>query len=181
MAQDPFLGSIFMFAGNFAPTGYALCQGQLLSISQYSALFAILGTQFGGNGTTTFALPNLMGRAAIGTGTGAGLSPVVVGQMGGANAVSLTIANMPAHSHPVALSASNATATMPNPQGNVLAAVVDSNAGASLAYVPANNANTTMAPTNSGLAGSNIPVSIQNPYLGITFIIALQGIFPSRS
>ena len=99
MASSPILGCIFIFAGNFAPRGYALCQGQIMSIQQNTALFSLLGTTYGGNGTTTFALPDLRGRAPIGTGTGPGLSPINEGQLGGANSASILIANMPSHSH----------------------------------------------------------------------------------
>jgi microcystin-dependent protein len=178
MASTPILGCIFIFGGNFAPRGYMLCQGQLLPISQNAALFSLLGTTYGGNGTTTFALPDLRGRAPIGTGTGPGLSPVVEGQSSGANSASILIANMPSHSH--ALNASTATASQPLPTNNLLASVQDSNPAQSVAYVPAPG-NTVMSPTAIGQTGSSQPLSIQNPYLGINYIIATQGIFPSRN
>src|SRR5213083_190033 len=104
MAQDPILGCIFMFAGNFAPRGYALCQGQLLSIAQNTALFSILGTTYGGNGQTTFGLPDLRGRAPVGQGQAPGLNNVQLGESGGIQSASLTINNMPAHNHAVTVS-----------------------------------------------------------------------------
>src|SRR5580692_1409475 len=97
MASTPYLGAIFIFAGNFAPRGFALCQGQVLSIAQNTALFSILGTTYGGNGTTTFQLPDLQGRAPVGQGNGAGLSPVTLGQVGGVENVTIMAANMPSH------------------------------------------------------------------------------------
>ncbi len=178
MAQTPILGCIFMFAGNFAPSGYQLCQGQLLPISQYAALFSILGTSFGGNGTTTFALPDLRGRKPIGTGTGTGLPTVVIGQLGGADNVTILTSNMPSHTH--TLNASTTTATQPLPTNNVLASVQDSTPAQATAYI--NTApNTTMAPASIGLTGGSQPINVQDPYLGITFIISMQGIFPSRN
>jgi microcystin-dependent protein len=178
MASTPILGCVFIFAGNFAPRGYALCQGQLMNISQNAALFSLLGTTYGGNGTTTFALPDLRGRAPIGTGTGPGLSPVIEGQIGGANSASILIANMPSHNH--ALNASSATATQTLPTNNLLASVQDSTPAQAIAYVPAPG-NVVMSPSAIGLTGNNQPLSIQNPYLGIVYIIATQGIFPSRN
>src|SRR5947209_8737122 len=99
MASEPYLGGVFIFAGNFAPSGYMLCAGQLLPISQNSALFAILGTTFGGDGVQTFALPDLRGRTAVGAGQGPGLPNVSLGQVGGSQNVSLLLTNMPSHTH----------------------------------------------------------------------------------
>jgi microcystin-dependent protein len=177
MAETPYLGAIFIFAGSFAPRGYALCQGQLISISQNAALFSILGTTYGGDGVQTFALPDLRGRAPIGTGTGPGLQPVIAGQAGGSQNVSILTSNMPSHTH--ALNASTGSATQPLPTGNVLASIQDSTGAQSVAYLPASN--TTMAATAIGLTGGGLPVNVQNPYLGINYIIALQGVFPSRN
>ncbi len=100
-AADPFLAEIYMFAGNFAPRGYAMCDGQLLAISSYSAVFSLLGTTFGGNGISTFALPDLRGRTAIHPGTGPGLSTRSLGQSGGTETNTMTIGQMPAHSHTI--------------------------------------------------------------------------------
>src|SRR5271168_757195 len=114
MASQPFLGGIFIFAGNFAPRGYQLCQGQVLSIAQNTALFSILGTTYGGNGTSNFALPDLRGRAPIGQGQGPGLSNYVMGGVQGAEAVTLTTATTPAHSHGFPAFAVAATTNAPN-------------------------------------------------------------------
>jgi microcystin-dependent protein len=178
MASQPYLGGIFMFAGNFAPRGYALCQGQLLSIAQNTALFSILGTTYGGDGIQTFALPDLRGRGPIGAGNGPGLSPTVLGEKAGSQNATLLISNMPTHSH--TLNGSTSAGTQPLPTGNALASVQDSQGGQSTAYINA-AANTPMAPTSIGAAGNSLPFSIQNPYLTINFIIATQGIFPSRN
>jgi microcystin-dependent protein len=177
MASQPYLGGIFMFAGNFAPRGFQLCAGQILPISQNTALFSILGTTYGGNGTTTFALPDLRGRAAIGAGNGPGLTPVVLGEAAGSQSASILISNMPAHNHIV--NASNAPGAQSTPQNNFIAVPVDSTGTAGPGFNT--SANVTMAPTSLAMTGNNVPISIQNPYLGINYIIAVQGIFPSRN
>jgi microcystin-dependent protein len=178
MASTPILGCVFIFAGNFAPRGYMLCQGQLLSISQNAALFSLLGTTYGGNGTTTFALPDLRGRAPIGTGSGPGLPPVNEGQIAGTTTASILISNLPPHSH--ALNASTNAAGLTVPTNNLLGSVQDSNQGQSTAYVAAPG-NTIMAPSAIGNTGNGTPLNIQNPYLGINYIIATTGMFPSRN
>jgi microcystin-dependent protein len=167
-----------MFAGNFAPRGYALCQGQLMSISQNTALFSILGTTYGGDGVQTFALPDLRGRGPVGAGNGPGLSPVVLGELAGTQSVTILTSNMPAHSH--VLNASTSAGTQPLPTGNVIASVQDSQGGQSTAFINA-APNTTMAPASIGPTGGNQPISIQSPYIGLNFIIATQGVFPSRN
>jgi microcystin-dependent protein len=126
--SEPFIGQIMLFGGNFAPVGWALCNGQLMSIAQNTALFPILGTTYGGNGTTTFALPDLRGRAAVGFGQGPGLSNYDLGQSTGSEMVTLTVAQIPAHSHPVAANA--AAANVQSPSGADLAQTVDSTRGA---------------------------------------------------
>jgi microcystin-dependent protein len=178
MASTPYLGGIFMFAGNFAPRGYALCQGQLMAISQNTALFSILGTTYGGDGIQTFALPDLRGRGPIGAGNGPGLAPIVLGELAGSQNVTILTSNMPAHSH--VLNASTSAGTQPLPTGNIVASVQDSQGGQSTAYINA-TPNTTMAPNSIGMTGNSVPLSIQNPFLGLNFIIATQGIFPSRN
>lgn len=179
MANEPFLGAIFIFAGNFNPRGYMLCQGQLLSISQNTALFSILGTTYGGNGTTNFALPDLRGRVPIGQGQGPGLQPVNLGQQGGSNSVNILANNLPSHTHTI--NVSTASAAQASPSGNFLASVVDSQGGASLGYNTAASQGATLAPGAVNATGSNLPLSVQDPYLGINYIIAVQGIFPSRN
>ena len=188
MAQ-PYLGQIIMFAGNFAPNGWALCNGQLLSIAQNSALFAILGTTYGGDGITTFALPNLQGRVPEHWGTGAGLPPVTIGEAAGSNNVSILVSNLPQHAHPVAPPCSDVAGTVNTPV-NSYSAVDAATATFTppstrgtigvTSYAPAATANQTMAPFISGMTGSSLPISVQQPYLAVTFIIALQGIFPPR-
>ncbi len=178
MASTPYLGGIFMFAGNFAPRGYALCQGQLMSISQNTALFSILGTTYGGDGIQTFGLPDLRGRTPVGAGNGPGLTPVVIGELAGTQNATILTSNLPAHTH--SLNASTSAGTQPLPTGNVLASVQDSQGGQSTAYINA-APNTPMAATSIGLTGNGLPISIQSPYLGLNFIIATQGVFPSRN
>jgi microcystin-dependent protein len=176
--SEPFIGEIIMFGGNFAPRGWAMCNGQLLSISQNTALFSILGTSFGGNGTTTFGLPDLRSRVPIHQGQGPGLSPYVLGQQGGPENVTLLQNNMPIHTH--LANASTINADQPSPAGAIWASPVDSQGGAGTGYTK-QAANTTMAPNAIGNAGGSVPFSIVQPYLAVTFIIALQGIFPSRN
>jgi microcystin-dependent protein len=179
MADQPYLGTIFIFAGNFAPNGYLLCQGQLLPISQYAALFSILGTTYGGNGTTNFALPDLRGRAPIGEGTGPGLSPVALGQFGGADNVTITASNMPSHNHLVNVSTSSGGQA--GPAHNFIATGQDSQGGNVSGFSTSATAGATLAPSSLSLTGGSTPVNVQNPYLGINYIIAIVGIFPSRS
>jgi microcystin-dependent protein len=171
--MDPFLGEIRIFGGNFAPVGWALCEGQLLSISQNAALFSILGTTFGGNGTNTFALPDLRGRLPIGPGTGPGLAPYTLGQQGGTESVTLLASQMPAHTH--AVNAYNGAGDKSTVAGNLPAN------GAKPDYYSDQAGTTTMNPATIASAGGGVPVGILQPYLSVTFIIALQGIFPSRS
>ena len=172
--MDPLLASIILFAGNFAPRGWAFCQGQLLPISQNQALFSLLGTTYGGNGQTTFALPDLRGRAPIGMGQGPGLSNIDLGQSGGAESVTLTSSQMPSHTH--ALNAVTDNGDGSTPTNSLLA-----HSGALDKEFKANtNGNTTMHPTAIGAAGGSQPASIVSPYLGMNYIIALQGVFPSR-
>ncbi len=175
--SEPFIAQIMMFGGNFAPRGWALCDGQLLSIAQNTALFSILGTTYGGNGQTTFALPDLRGRVPIHPGQGPGLSPYVLGQMSGTENTTLLITNMPAHNHTAtgAINANSAAANDSLPTGNYLAESAIYHTGT----------NTTMAANsvsvNVGLAGGSQPFSILQPYTCVNFIIALEGIFPSRN
>src|SRR5580658_1671639 len=158
MASTPILGSIFLFAGNFAPRGYALCQGQLLAISSNTALFSILGTTYGGNGTTTFALPDLRGRAPIGAGNGTGLSPVVLGQQGGSQNVSILASNMPAHNHLV--NVSTVLAAQASPSNNFLAPPVDSTPAAGTGYNTTATSGATLAQSAVSVAGQGVPLSI---------------------
>jgi microcystin-dependent protein len=180
--DDVILAEIRLFAGNFAPLGWALCWGQLLPINQNTALFSLIGTYYGGNGTTNFALPDFRSRIPVGLGTGPGLSDYELGQQGGSQSVTLQANNLPLHTHPV-----TGTVTM---NGTAAAGNSDTPANA----YPATVAGTDMysSTTNNSLlgnmqynlamtaTGNSIPVSIIQPVLTLTYIIALQGIFPSR-
>jgi len=169
---NPFLGEIRMFGGNFAPARWALCNGQILPISQNTALFSLLGTQFGGNGTTTFALPNLQSRSPMHQGQGPGLSDRVMGEEAGTENVTLLSTMMPAHTHQVKAVGSAGTST--SPVGNSWAS--------STTRPYSNQAPTTaMALGTLSPAGGNQPHDNLQPYLVITFIIALQGVFPARN
>ena len=188
---EPFLGQISMVGFNFAPRGWAECAGQLLSISQNSALFALLGTTYGGDGRTTFGLPDLRGRVPINFGQGPGLSNYSLGQQGGTENTTLTVNNLPAHTHPLAEANAKAVigcrtdaANATGPGGNYLGTTSTNT------YVSGQSANNNImnAGTVSFAAGGatnptggNQPVSNAQPYLCVNFIIALQGIFPSRS
>jgi microcystin-dependent protein len=179
--MDEYIGIVKLFAGNFAPRGWAFCWGQLLPISQYSALFSILGTYYGGNGTTSFALPDLRGRAAIGVGAGIGISPVVIGQFGGVENITLNTQNLPAHNHAVTgtvqLQVSRDPANSGTPAGAYLAGTSPNNtyntagAAGNLAGVSQN--------LNTALTGQTLPFASRNPYLGMNYIICLVGLFPS--
>jgi microcystin-dependent protein len=169
---EPFLGEIRMFGGNFAPLGWAFCNGQIMSIADNEALFSLVGTTYGGDGVNTFALPNLQSRIPMHQGQGGGLSPYVMGQIGGTENVTLNAQNLPQHSHGTAASSGNGGAS--SPAGSYWA----SNA-ATKQYAPATN--TTMAPTAMSLTGGNQPHQNLMPLLTISFIIALEGIYPSRN
>lgn len=180
--MDPFIAEIVMFGGNFAPRGWALCQGQLLPISQYSALFSILGTMYGGDGRTTFALPDMRGRNPVGVGQGPGLSDYRQGPGGGHESVYLNVTNLPSHTH-VAAGTVKANFTPPTGAGNQAVPTNNNFAGVANGYSNS-AANVNMAANNVtvtvGNTGGNIPFSVVQPWCCVQFIIALQGIFPSR-
>lgn len=173
--SEPFIAEIRMFAGNFAPRGNAFCAGQIMPISQNTALFSLLGTTYGGNGQTTFALPDLRGRMPIGAGQGPGLNPVSLGETSGSETVTLITTEMPAHTHVPQGASTGGTTT--DPSGGVWSASVGGRTPPPLYTGAANLVN--MDPT--GLAGGSQPHSNMQPYLAISFIIALQGIFPPRN
>lgn len=176
------IAEIRMFAGTFAPRNWAFCAGQLLSIAQNTALFSILGTTYGGNGQTTFALPDFRGRVAVGTGQGPGLSNITLGEVAGTSTVTLTTQQMPQHNHTISGNAGG-LATNANPTGNSLGiAVVASGSAPVNAYTnnAPNPANALNAAT-CGMAGGNQPHDNMQPYLGMNYIICLFGIFPSRN
>lgn len=168
----PFIGSIKMFGGNFAPRDYAFCDGRLIAISQNDTLFALIGTTYGGDGINTFALPDLRGRAPIHQGTGPDGTQYAMGTTLGTETVTLTTNQLPAHSH--GLGASTAPGTGAGPAGAVWA-----QSSATQNY--GTTADAPMSPALVGLAGGNQPHQNMQPYLAINFIIALFGIFPNRN
>jgi microcystin-dependent protein len=173
--SDPFLAEIRMFAGNFAPRGWATCDGQVLPISQNTALFSLLGTTYGGNGRTTFALPNLQGTAPLHPGQGPGLTPRDLGESGGEPSVSLLVSEMASHNHSAQATAVHATAVAP--AGQTWAAAPSR--GESL-YSDASSSAVAMSPVAFLPSGGSQPHNNMPPYLAVTFIIALQGVFPAR-
>lgn len=195
--MESFIATINMFAGNFAPRGWMLCQNQTLSIAQYTAVFSLVGTTYGGNGQTTFSLPDLRGRVPVGTGQGPGLQPYQLGQLSGVENTTLTQLNLPAHNHQAQAttliradqSGGNLSA---NPIGNWIS--VGQTGGSSPApmkqftTLPDPNPPTgTMAAGSAattvtvGIAGSSQPFSILQPYLGMNYIFCMEGIFPPRN
>lgn len=180
--MEPTIGEVRLFAGNFAPRGWAFCQGQLLSIAQNTALFSILGTTYGGNGQTTFALPNLSSRVPVGPGTGPGLPGVVEGQMWGSETNTLLITNLPAHNHIMEGNMNPADGTLNNPVNAYMGAgPVDRTTGAPVNTRFASTANASMAADSVGIAGGSQPVNNIQPSLGLNYIIATVGVFPSRN
>lgn len=174
--SNPFVAEIRIFTGNFAPTGWALCNGQLLPISQNTALFSLLGTTYGGDGKSTFALPNLQGSAPMQAGQGPGLSLRNLGEIGGEQSVTLLVTEMPSHSHNAnCVSAGGGTNSPTN------AIWAGGGRGAPPLYTPSSNNNVAMNPLATSAAGGGQPHNNMPPFLGLTFIIALQGVFPARS
>lgn len=234
--SDPYIGEIRMLASNFAPRGFLLCTGQLLPVSQNQAMFALLGTYYGGNGQTNFGLPDFQGRSPIGWGQGAGLQNYVIGQAAGVESLLLTNANMPAHVHNLVASGVstlsgtnslsgantitgtntnqvvNANATSPTPIAGGCLGVANDGSGTSmfmyhsgkdnsgndlprvnLATSPVTvsgtvtvSGNTTVAgtvalPATTAVSGGNTPINLHSPYLAVSFVIATQGIYPTRN
>jgi microcystin-dependent protein len=176
--MEAYLGTVCVFGFNFAPYGWALCQGQILPISQYAALFSLLGTTYGGNGTSSFGLPDLQGRVSLHMGQLSGGSLYTMGEFGGAETATVLLSNLPQHNHgtTVALSANAAGATSGTPGTNY--------AGSSTTDQYYNAATTgTMASFNItlGSSGGNTPISISDPSLVMNYCIAMQGIFPTRN
>jgi microcystin-dependent protein len=173
--SDFYLGEVRIFAGNFAPRGWALCNGQLMSIQQNVALFSIIGTYYGGNGTTNFALPNLQGHVAVGPGQGPGLSTYVLGETIGSSAVTLNSTQLPSHNHVANASSAGGNAGAPATNTIWAASTDGDNLYAS------SGKNSTMAMTALSPTGGNQPHNNMQPFLVLNYIIALIGIFPSRS
>ena len=173
--MDGVMATIIMFAGNFAPRNWAFCSGQILSISSNTALFSLLGTTYGGNGQTTFALPDLRGRVPVGTGQGLGLANVTLGEVAGATSVTLIQSNLPAHIHTVNVPTSDGNGTSDEPNGNILAV------GNESIFAATSSASGSYGGVTSGITGGNQPFGIRTPYLGMNYVICIAGIFPSRN
>jgi microcystin-dependent protein len=172
MAQ-PYVGEIRMFGGNFAINGWAFCNGVLISISQNPTLYQVIGTTYGGDGVNTFALPDLQGRIPVHQGQGAGLQNYVLGQKGGVETVSLTVAQIPAHSHTAMGSATGGAASNPSN------ATWGNSAIANKSFGPGTSANASMNAGSLGMTGNNQPHDNLLPFLVLNFIIALYGVYPS--
>ena len=172
---DPFVAEIRIFPFNFAPKGWAWCDGQLLPLSQNTALFALLGTTYGGNGKSNFALPDLQGRAPMHPGQGPGLSLHDLGETGGSETVSLLESEIPSHAHAVRASTDDGDLKAPTPARSLARSIGGS------AYAPANNPLVPMSDQTLVPAGGDQPHNNMQPYLTISFAIALQGIFPSQN
>lgn len=173
-----FVGGIVLFAGNFAPRGWQFCNGQILPIAQNQALFSLLGTTYGGNGVSTFALPDLRGRTPVGPGQGPGLSNYVLGEQTGVETVTLITTQIPGHVHQ--LLAATTPADQTSPQGNISGVVNDPTSGTAFpAYIAVAKADAAMNPTAP--TGGNQPHTNLQPLLVLNYIIALTGIFPSRN
>lgn len=174
--SSPFVAEIRIFGFNFAPKGWAFCNGQILPISQNTALFSLLGTTYGGDGKSNFGLPNFQGMAPLQQGQGAGLSLRDLGETGGEQTVTLLQSEMPAHSHTA--SATSSGGSTQDPTGNVWAATVITRQGVN---VYGTTGGATMSPQALSIAGSSLPHNNMMPYLSLNFCIALQGVFPARS
>jgi len=209
--MDDYMGMVRMFAGSFVPRTFMSCNGQILAVSSNSALFSLLGTIYGGNGSSTFALPNLAGRSAVGTGaTNFGGGTYVIGQMAGNTTATLVLGNMPQHNHQATFTGSGSSVTIPAPTikassavgtaaapsatANTLAQLVVPRTSGVALYnnsAPDTDLNVGGQPSSAsitpagtvavGLAGSSLPFSIANPYLALTMLIVVQGIYPSRN
>jgi len=179
--MDPYLSSIYIFAGNFAIRGFVLCAGQIVAIQSNTALFSLIGTYYGGNGTSNFGLPDLRGRTALQQGQGPGLSDYAIGEVTGVENETMLYSQMPAHSHLVKVSTDGGTT--PLPSGSYFAEAKDPDNPRSVPQLFYNTStvNTTLNPQAIGIAGSSIPFSIQQPLLGLTAMIATSGIYPARN
>jgi microcystin-dependent protein len=188
--SEPFIGMIILFPYNFAPRGWAFCNGQIMSIAQNTALFSLLGTTYGGNGQTTFALPDLRGRVAVSSGQGPGLSSYTLGQVSGTENVTLLTTNMPAHTHPIDIS--SLSVNVKDAPGNTRSPV-GALPAVEAAGVTATYSNNALAPggamaagalsgtATAGVAGGSQPFGIVQPFLTLNYCIALEGIYPSRN
>lgn len=178
--SQPFVGEIEIYAFNFAPSGWALCQGQLLPISQNTALFSLLGTYYGGNGTTNFALPNLQGCIPNHQGQGPGLSSYVLGQTGGTSTVTLNSNQIPAHGHTLPVSATHGAIN--NPANTTVLGATSSGLGPKkYAYTASSAANVSMGSQSGNTSGGSQAHNNMAPYVTFNYCIALRGVFPTRN
>lgn len=179
--MENYVGEIRIFAGDYAPQDWALCNGAVLPINQNEVLFTLLGTVYGGDGVTTFALPDLRGRIPVHQGTGTGLTPVALGQKAGVETIVLTAANLPVHNH--ALLAANAPATVGNPTNMMMANTTRNVYVTNVITPPATTLPPAVAMSPRGITstGGSLPVSLIQPYLAVNFIIATVGIFPTQN
>lgn len=174
--MNPYIGEVRLFAGSFAPRGWALCQGQIVSIQQFTALFAILGTYYGGNGTVTFGLPNLMATAALGQGNGRGLTPRSLGETGGVQGVQLIGTEIPSHTHQASASLGGAPETM---MTSPAAANWSISASGDSIYATT-PIDTVMSPATFNPTGGGQAHNNMQPFVAINYIIAMEGVFPQR-
>jgi len=185
VSMEAFMGTILGFGFNFAPRGWQLCYGQTLAISQQSALFSLLGTTYGGNGQSTFQLPNLQGRTPVGQGNGGGgVSPYALGQVGGTETTVLNIGNIPAHNHSINVNTAAAAEITPGPTmylGQTNGSDPTSGDSVTVNIYTPTAPNAQLAPTTMGMTGNNQPFSNLQPYLAINYAICLEGIWPSRN
>lgn len=172
--MEPFIGQIQAFGFNYAPRGWAKCDGQLLPIASFSAVFSLLGTAYGGDGRTTFGLPDLRGRAPVGAGNGPGLDNISMGQKGGNFQTILSAANIPPHNHEVSIPVSTEPGEEAAPNGQVIA-------DHSTAFNEDASAGSALKPFNSANSGSGQAFPSRSPFQGVNYSIALEGIFPPRS
>ncbi len=176
----PYIGEIRMVGFSFAPAGWALCNGQLMPISGNDALYNLIGTTYGGDGVTTFALPDIQSRFPVHQGQGAGLSNYVIGETGGAETVTLTSNQIPSHRH--GMNGLNLPATSANPSGNMVAKAAPSTGGTVIpTYAPASSAPVTMAAGAIAQAGGNQPHDNVPPFQVVNFVISLFGVFPTQN
>ncbi len=172
MPSEPYIGTVMLFGGNFAPRGWAFCYGQSVLIGEYSALFALIGTIYGGDGNTTFNLPDLRSRVPIHSGQGAGLSNRTLGEAGGTESVTLTLSQLPNHSHAVGVTSASASTGVPSNAVTLGVASIDIHSTQS--------ANVTLHPQTVSNVGSNQAHENRQPFLAMNYVIALEGLFPPR-
>jgi microcystin-dependent protein len=171
--MDPIIGQIQVFGFNFAPRDWQSCNGQVMPITQNTALFSLLGTYYGGNGTTTFALPDLRGRSIVGTGNGPGLTGIVIGQNGGTENTTLTLANLPAHNHNTSIGVNTANGEESAPTFNI--------ASSANSFSEDQTGASVLGGLNQSIQGQNQPFDMTSPYLVMNACVCMNGIYPSRN